>query len=334
MAEAVSRRRAICIMAAATGLPLLGLGGRVQAAVAAVTWRGRALGASATLILNLEDRAEAARLVDRVVAEVSRLEQVFSLYRPDSTLSELNRTGAVAAPPAELVSLLEASRDVWEETNGAFDPTVQPLWMLYARHFSTAGADAAGPPEAEKRRSLSRVGFDKLKFNRDRVVFARPGMALTLNGIAQGYITDRIVDLLKNAGVANSLVSMGETRAIGSQGDGGPWRIGLATSEDAGTPDSVLNLVNRAVATSSPDGFHFGGSDRFGHILDPLSGETPRLHRRVSVVAPTATVADAFSTAFSLMGTPAIGVVCERRSDLAVDLVSASGAPARFGRTA
>jgi FAD:protein FMN transferase len=320
-------------MAAAAGLPLLGHGGRAEAAITAVTWHGCALGAPATLILSLEDKAEAARLIDRVVAEVSRLERVFSLYRPDSALSELNRTGAIAVPPADLVSVLRASRDAWEATNGAFDPTVQPLWTLYARHFSAAGADPAGPSEQEKRRALSRVGFDKLKFSRDRVVFARSGMALTLNGVAQGYITDRIVDLLKDAGVTNSLVSMGEARAIGSRGDGGPWRIGLAAREDAGAPDSILNLVNRAVATSSPDGFHFGDSARFGHILDPLSGEAPRLHRRVSVVAPTAALADAFSTAFSLMGTPAISVVCERRSDLAVDLVSASGARARFGRT-
>ncbi|MFQ6160891.1 MULTISPECIES: FAD:protein FMN transferase [Sinorhizobium] len=334
MASPITRRRAICIMAAAAGLPLIGLGGRAEAAVAAVTWRGRALGAPATLILNLESRADAARLVDRVVAEVSRLERVFSLYQRDSALSELNRTGAIAAPPAELVNLLEASRDFWETTGGAFDPTVQPLWTLYAEHFSASDADPAGPSEDAKRRALSRVGFEKLKFNRDRVVFARPGMALTLNGIAQGYITDRIVGLLREAGIANSLVSMGETRAIGAQQDGQPWRVGLTTREDAGTPDSVLNLVDRAVATSSPDGFQFDASGRFGHILDPLSGATPRLHRRVTVVAPTATAADAFSTAFSLLGTSAVRIACEHHSELAVDMISASGAHERFGRAA
>ncbi|MCM5690432.1 hypothetical protein M8037_16855 [Sinorhizobium meliloti] len=68
MASPITRRRAICIMAAAAGLPLLDLRGRAEAAVAAVTWRGRALGAPATLILNLESQADAAGLVDRVVA--------------------------------------------------------------------------------------------------------------------------------------------------------------------------------------------------------------------------------------------------------------------------
>lgn len=118
MASPITRRRAICIMAAAAGLPLLDLRGRAEAAVAAVTWRGRALGAPATLILNLESQADAAGLVDRVVAEVARLERVFSLYQRDSALAELNRTGAIAAPPPDLVNLLEASRGFWETTGG------------------------------------------------------------------------------------------------------------------------------------------------------------------------------------------------------------------------
>jgi thiamine biosynthesis lipoprotein len=284
------------------------------------------------LILHLEDQAQAARLIDRVVAEVARLERVFSLYRSDSVLSELNGTGAIAAPPSDLVSLLEACRGFWNETNGAFDPTVQPLWTLYVRHFSAARADPEGPSGDARKSALARVGFDKVRFSRDRVVFGRRGMALTLNGVAQGYITDRVVDLLKDAGVTNSLVSMGEMRAIGAQGDGRPWRVGLAPTEDAPAPDGILNIVNRAVATSSPDGFLFGGAGRFGHIFDPSSGGTPRLYKRVSVVAPSATEADAFSTAFTLMDVPDIRRACERRPDLGADLVSVSGAHDRIGR--
>ncbi|MDK1373738.1 MULTISPECIES: FAD:protein FMN transferase [unclassified Sinorhizobium] len=256
---------------------------------------------------------------------------MFSLYRSDSVLSELNRTGAIAAPPSDLVHLLEACRNCWEATNGAFDPTVQPLWALYARHFSVDGADPTGPSDDEKRRALARVGFEKVRLGRDRIVFTQPGLALTLNGVAQGYITDRIVELLKDAGVANSLVSMGEIRAIGAQSDGTPWRVGLASTEDAPAPDSILDIVNKAVATSSQDGFVFGDSGRFGHIVDPHSGEMPRLFKRVSVIAPTATEADAFSTAFSLMDTSNIQRVCEGHPDLGVDLVPISGERSRLG---
>ncbi|MCA1403968.1 FAD:protein FMN transferase [Ensifer sp. IC3342] len=331
MGNPITRRRAICIMAAAAGLGLLGASTRAKAAAPVVTWKGRALGAPATLILHLDDEAQATRLIDRVVAEVSRLESVFSLYRSDSVLSELNRAGAIAAPPSDLVRLLEACRKYWEATNGAFDPTVQPLWALYARHFSVEGADPAGPSDDARGQALARVGFDKVRLGRDRVVFTRPGMALTLNGVAQGYITDRIVALLKDGGIANSLVSMGETRAIGAQSDGSPWRVGLASTEDAPVPDDVLDIVNKAVATSSQDGLLFGGSNRFGHIVDPHSGQTPRLFKRVSVIAQTAAEADAFSTAFSLMDMSDIRLVSERHPDIAVDLVSISGERTRFG---
>src|SRR5690242_10043784 len=106
MAKTYSRRRAIAIFAAVAGLPLLT---GAKSAESPVIWTGQALGAPATLILNLRDRAVAGRLIERVVAEVARLESIFSLYRKDSALAELNRGGFLIAPPEELVSLLQAS---------------------------------------------------------------------------------------------------------------------------------------------------------------------------------------------------------------------------------
>jgi thiamine biosynthesis lipoprotein len=155
-------------------------------------------------------------------------------------------------------------------------------------------------------------------------------MALTLNGIAQGYITDRIVDLLRNAGVTSSLVDMGEDRAIGSKPDGTPWRIGLADSQFDDRPDRILDIVDKAVATSSAAGFHFDAGGRFGHILDPRDGTAPAIYRRVSVVADDATTADALSTAFSLMEEASIRSVARTRKDLLVDLVGLDGSHARF----
>jgi thiamine biosynthesis lipoprotein len=326
MARTFSRRRAIAIFAAAAGLPLLRT---ADAALPATVWTGQALGAPATLILNHENPVEAARLIELVVAEVSRLETVFSLSRNDSALTELNRTGALAAPSSDLVSLLETSRGFWELTGGAFDPTVQPLWSLFYKHFSAPDADPAGPAKSAVDLTLKQIGFDTVVFNRDRVVM-RPRMALTLNGVAQGYITDRIVDLLRNAGVTSSLVDMGEDRAIGSKPDGTPWRIGLAESQDDDRPEQILDIVDKAVATSSAAGFHFDAAGRFGHILDPRNGSAPAIHRRVSVVANDATTADALSTAFSLMEEASIRSIVRTRSDLLVDLVGADGGHARF----
>ncbi|MDR6755828.1 thiamine biosynthesis lipoprotein [Mycoplana sp. BE70] len=332
MAELISRRRAITIIAAVGGLPLLSVSDLAKAAVEPVIWKGQALGAPATLIINHPDRSAAERLISRVVSEVDRLESIFSLYREASALNELNRVGGLAVPPPELVEVLGACRTAWEATDGVFDPTIQPLWALYARHFSSPAADAAGPSRQDLKEAQTRTGFDAVRFSRDRIAFARPNMALTLNGIAQGYVTDRVVALLRAGGITSSLVSMGENRAIGATADGSAWRIGLADTEAGAQPDTVLGVIDKAVATSSAAGFHFDRAGRFGHILDPRSGAMPPRYRRVTVIAPDATTADAFSTAASLVGQAEIETIVSRNSSLTVDLVLDDGKQARFGK--
>ena len=333
MAEPITRRRAMTIMAAAAGLPLIPFAGAALAAADPVVWKGQALGAPATLILNHPDRAKAERLVARVVSEVDRLESVFSLYRQSSALTELNRLGALAAPPGELVALLETCHDAWKASQGAFDPSVQPLWSLYARHFSTPGSDPAGPTRRQLDQTRSLVDFGSVRFNHDRIAFARSGMALTLNGIAQGFITDRVVDLLRSEGITSSLVSMGESRALGAKADGSPWRIGLGETEDAMSPDAVAAIIDRAVATSSASGFHFDTAARFGHILDPRQGSMPPKYRRMTVIAPNATTADAYSTAFSLLEPDAIRAILDVEREISVDLAMVSGDRLRLGRS-
>ncbi len=328
MAKTYSRRRAIAIFAAVAGLPLL-TGARSVGDP--VTWNGYALGAPATLILNHHDRAEAGRLIERVVAEVARLEAILSLYREDSALVELNRAGFLIAPPPDLVALLDASRIFWKKTGGAFDPTVQTLWETYRDHFSRPDADPAGPSQSDLGRALSRVGFHGVRHDEDKVVMGRK-MALTLNGVAQGYITDRIVDTLRESGVTSCLVDMGEERAIGSRLDGSPWRVGLAESQDSEMPDQIVRIVDRAVATSSMSGFHFDEAGHFGHIIDPRKGAVPALYRRVSVVADDAVTADALSTAFSLMQEDSIGSAIQAFPEVTVDLVHAAGSRIRLGR--
>ena len=190
MIAAPTRRRFIGIAAAAGGLTLLPPWAARAAGPELHVWRGTALGADACLQLHHPDPAEADRLIRHCLDEVARLERVFSLYRPDSALSELNRTGALATPPPELVAILDDCRRFHAQTGGAFDPTVQPLWRLYASHFATGG-DPAGPPAAALAEARARVGLDAVRASRARIAFTRPGMALTLNGIAQGWITDR-----------------------------------------------------------------------------------------------------------------------------------------------
>lgn len=306
MLTTLSRRRFIGITSAAAGLGLVPLGPRAQAQANLVTWRGSAMGAVASLQIHHYDRVAAERLVGRALSEVRRLERVFSLYRDDSALVSLNRHGVLVAPPADLVTLLAECRRCFELTDGAFDPTVQALWTLYRDHFSKPDADPQGPSEAAVRAARVQVGFDGVAFHRDRVAVARRGMTLTLNGIAQGFITDRVVDLLRAEGIERSLIDVGETRVLGPRPDGAAWRVGVADPDDPSRVSQQLDIADQAVATSGGYGFRFDAQGRFNHLFDPRSGGSAHRYRSVTVVMPTATAADALSTAFSLMPREAI----------------------------
>lgn len=264
-------------------------------------WRGTALGADATILLHHADRATAEHMLRRCVAEIERLERIFSLYRRDSAVALLNRQGVLDNPPLELVRLLSESRGFWRLTGGAFDPTVQPLWDLYARHFAHSDADPVGPDPREIAAVRSHIGFDRVDFDTRRVSFERPGMAMTFNGIAQGYITDRVADLLRGQGVDRVLLELGEVRALGRHPDGRPWRIGVADPGDPQRTTRTIEIEDGAVATSGGYGTRFDADGRHHHLFDPATGMSANRYRSVSVKTPLATTADALSTGFSAM---------------------------------
>lgn len=313
-AAPMARRRFIQIAAAAAGLALHPVSTAWGAAAGGPlrTWRGTVLGADASLAICHPDPQEADRLIGACLAEAARLEGVFSLYRADSAIRRLNRDGHLAHPPFDLVRLLATARQFGRLTRGAFDPTVQSLWELYAAHFSSPDADPDGPNPAALRHALQRVDYRAIDIGASRISFAKPGMAITLNGIAQGYITDRVVDLLRANGIGRTLVDMGEIRALGRRPDGNIWSVGLADPVSPGHVAMTLALENRAVATSGGYGFQFDPAGRFNHLFDPRSGRSSHRFRSVSVVADTATTADALSTAFSVMAPAEAGTVAAR----------------------
>ncbi len=301
MSSSLHRRRFVTVTAAAAGFALPLSNRRALADTETVTWRGHAMGAAASVQIQHPDRAKAERILRQGLSEVRRLEQVFSLYRHDSDLAGLNRYGILIAPPSDLVALLGECRRLWELTGGTFDPTVQPLWSLYRAHFSEPAHDPDGPSPDALRAALDKVGFQHVSFDRNRIILGRPGMGLTLNGIAQGYATDRLVDVFLAEGLTHSLVDIGESRATGGRADGTPWRIGVADPDMPDRVAEVLDITEGAVATSGGYGFEFDSGARFNHLLDPVTGGSAHRYRSVTVRASKATAADGLSTAFSLL---------------------------------
>ncbi len=296
LARPIARRRFILIGAALAAVAFA----PAALAVAPVRrWSGSALGAHASIELVGGDAAFAEATFTAVEQEIARLEALFSLYRTDSALSRLNATGRLDAPEADFLRLLALVRSAHSETGGLFDPTVQPLFVAYATHYASGRTDPL-PAEALAD-GLKRVGFDKVVFDEDAVRFSQPGMAMTLNGVAQGYITDRVADLLKARGFANVLLDIGEIRALGGGRDNQGWKVGLAAGPNGDALAGTLRLRDRAVATSMMDGTVIDPAGLVGHILHPGKGAIASVFSAVSVVAPEAALADALSTAAVLM---------------------------------
>lgn len=308
--KSFSRRKFIAISAAAAGMELIPFGTKPTAANL-LEWSGLSLGSVATIRIHHPDPVAGRTLLKQVAFEAKRLESIFSLYQTDSALTELNRRGVLVAPPAELANLLGLCDRFWHLTGGAFDPTVQPLWECYAAHFSTDGRGTAGPEPAVIEKALRLVGWRNVLFDRDRIVFKHPGMGLTLNGVAQGYITDCVIGRLREAGLESCLVDMGEIRTLGHQPDGRPWRVGLrGPGGDAQYPG--IDAVNNAVATSGAEGFQFDEVGRCNHLFDPATGLCADPVRSLTVATDTAAAADALSTAFAIMDRKAIAAVLSR----------------------
>lgn len=286
----ITRRRVLTILAGAAVLPALG----ARASTNISQWNGIALGAEAKIIL---DHPNADRLIADAVNEIHRLENIFSLYQKDSQLSVLNRDGVLSEPDFEMIELLSICSTLHARTNGAFDPTVQRLWALYAENI-TAGKR---PSATQITDAMNSTGWQHVRYSSTEVSFLREGMGLTLNGIAQGYIADKVTQLFKNNGVTNVMVNTGEISAMGVAPDGDTWRVKLGTADG----DSV-SLNNAAIATSAPLGTTFDAAGSVGHILDPRTGQSGGIWSQVSVVSKSAAIADGLSTAFCLMDETAV----------------------------
>ena len=295
----VTRRRFLGITAATAAAGFMP--SAHGAAPQPVIWRGRAMGADAVITLYHPERDLADALLARCNAMIAGLENQLSLFQPDSALCRLNRAGLLNAAPDALLDILRLASDIHLSTNRAFDVTVQPLWRLYAGHFAQARADPHGPSHADIAAARALVDARAIIIKNRRIDLARPGMAITLNGIAQGYITDQVAHLLGAAGMENVLIDLGEFRALGPHPAGRPWRIGI---RDPLHPWRLMDRVairQGAVATSGGYGTQFDASGRFHHLFDPANGLPAQHYQSLSVYGPDAARADALSTGLSVL---------------------------------
>lgn len=275
----IGRRRFLMITAAAVTAP--------AAAQSNAVWTSKALGADVQV--TIRGVSEAGAIFDGIARDLLAVERQFNLYDPTSQLSQLNQTGRLIDPAPDFVSLMRAADRLNALTGGLFDPTIQPLWQALA-----IGGDPANA------RAL--IGWDKVQISPDIVRLA-PGQAMTLNGIAQGFATDLVAQRLRQAGLGDVLVNIGEFSA-----NGGPWHLAVYDPDEGEI--ARVAVQDAAIATSSPRAF-----PGFEHILNPARNR-PAEWSTISVVAKTATIADGASTAFCLMPQPDIQTALNTSPDI------------------
>lgn len=325
MKAPLPRRRFLAIAASAA---CLSAGMARAAAPLSVRWQGRALGGEAEIILEHPDAAFASAALADCVAEIERLEAVLSLYRPDSALCRLNAAGVLDAPPLDLVRALGDAAAVSAASGGAFDVTVQPLWQLHAQARANTGEP---PPPAAMEAARRLVDWRQVEIAGGRIRFARPGMAVTLNGLAQGYVSDRVTDLLRRRGFANALVDLGEISALGAHADARPWQIAVRDPADPDRPLRRLTLIGGGMATSEALGSSFAPGGTFGHLVDPASGQSALAVSSVTVRAASATLADGLSTAIAVAGRDRAGQILSHFPGTRALIKSADGRTAELG---
>lgn len=236
---------------------------------------------------------------------VHLLEDQMTVYRQHSDLLEINRVAAGHSVPVErrLFELIQHSVEIADRTSGAYDPTSHPLVRLWR----TCRDELRTPTEAEIGEALQMIGTDQLTIdeNAESIRFRQTGVELNLNGIGKGYALDRAAEHLRNEGIGEWLLHGGRSSVLASgdhNGLGG-WPVGIGNPLFRETRLATLVLKDQAMGTSgSGTQFFRVEGKRFGHILDPRTGWPVDDMLSVTVVAPSAALADALSTAFFVLG--------------------------------
>lgn len=252
------------------------------------------MGVEARIVLQAPSVEIAADAADAAFAEIERLEQAFSDWRPDSELSQLSeRAGSGPVPVSDdLFEILRAASAMSVATDGAFDVTVGPLVQLWREARRTKLLPAA--LEIERARAL--VGWRLVELDPDRrtIALAKAGMRLDLGGIGKGFACQRAVDLLARQGFPCALVQMGGDIVCGAPPHGREgWEV------DVG--GAVRLVHDRAVATSGDTEQHVEiDGVRYSHVVDPRTGLGLTTRSVVTITAADGTTADALAKAFGV----------------------------------
>lgn len=258
------------------------------------------MGTVVNLTLIHADRDLARTAVQACFETMAGLESAFSRYIPESEISQLNQFGALSDASEQFTAVLTQSAVLSTVSGGAFDITVKPLLDLYQAHARLGKL----PTVAEINKAKTLVDYRSVHVSGTSVAFDRPGMSITVDGIAKGYIVDQGVNTLRSLGFDDVMVEAGgDLLASGTKGEARPWRVGIRSPrEEQNIVLGQVNVDNKAVATSGDYMQAFTPDYANHHIIDPRTGYSSPGLASVTIVAPTAAQADALATTVMVLG--------------------------------
>lgn len=250
------------------------------------------------------DTIKANEYIDLAVAEVKRIENLISDWIPTTQISEINRNAGIkpVKVDTEVFELVERSIKISQITNGAFDisyASMDKIWKF-------DGSMKLMPTEDAIKKSVAKIGYKNIILNpKEQTVFLKlEGMKLGLGGIGQGYIADKVKDLLFSKGCLSGIINVsGDINVWGKQPDGKPWTVGIVNPLNKNKIFATFPIEDSAVETSGSyeKYVNFNGI-RYSHIIDPRTGYPASGIVSVSVFAKQTEIADAMATAIFVLG--------------------------------
>ena len=261
--------------------------------------------------------------IDSILNEI---DLSLSIYNNNSLISNIN-SGDSVNTDFLFNTVFDVSKEINEKTNGAFDPSISPL-VNYWGFYNYTGVKEILVDSTEINNILKNIGFGKIKI-KNNLVQLPTNMSLDFNSIAQGYTVDLIGSYLRKVGVNDFLINVGgENLASGKNQEGDIWKIGIEKPTNKINDDYklILSLNNKAIATSGNyRKFHKINGKKYSHVIDPLTGY-PAYNRllSVSVIHDDCMIADAYATAFMVMGVKKTKDFIKKNKELQVFLIYSS----------
>ncbi len=268
--------------------------------------RERSLMATSVSITCLADDHEgAARAIDAAFACMVATAAELTRFDAASPLSRLNRDAYLSIVPPHLHAVLREAQALSERTAGAFDATVLPELRYFE---SLRGAPALDPRQQAALAERGRlVGWRGLALDATGARLRKPGMAVTLDGIAKGYVVDQGIAALRAGGIEYAIVDAGgDTRTICGSDPNRHWNVGIVDPDDVSRVAAVVQVRNAALSTSGNYRVYFSADRRLFHIVDPYTGGSPQAYSSVTVVAERSVLADGLSTGAFSMALPQV----------------------------